>query len=109
MKDFNPDTMISASEAKAYAMKRRFEVPCSKRIHVCLYTCEQKNAQPYVYLEYYDEELKINLPSVLLDSFKVWDKNTVNKIGDLGAYFYAFDRKDFFDLFAEYPGDKDNE
>jgi hypothetical protein len=33
----------------------------------------------------------------------------VNKVGDLGAYFYAFDRKDFFDLFAEYPGDKDNE
>jgi len=103
MQDFNPETMISASEAKAYAMKRRFEVDCAIRVHVCLYTCEANNYFPYAYREFYNDELRSSEQEMLLESFKVWDKNAKNMIGELGAYYYAFDRKAFFELFAIYP------
>jgi len=103
MRDFDPETMISAREAKNYAMQRRFEVNYTQRIHVCMYTCEQEEAYPYAYRETYNEELKFNEHYFLLDSFRVWDKNAKNMIGELGAYYYAFDRKAFFDLFSNYP------
>ena len=103
MRDFDHETMISAREAKNYAMKRRFEVDYIQRIHVNMYTCEQEEAYPYAYREYYNDEARAFEPDSMLDSFRVWDKNAKNMIGELGAYYYAFDRKAFFDLFSNYP------
>lgn len=103
MQDFNPETMISARDAKAYAMARRFEVKSKDRIHVLLHTCEKEKAFPIAYRSVYDNELHFEVWECLLESFKVWDKNAKNMIGELGAYYYAFDRKAFFELFANYP------
>jgi hypothetical protein len=102
MRDFDPETMISAREAKAYAMQRRFEVPPCYRVHVCLYACESEESYPYAYREFYNDELRCFESDPLLDSFRVWDKNAKNMIGELGAYYYAFDRKAFFELFSHY-------
>lgn len=103
MRDFDPETMISAREAKAYAMQRRFEVPPCYRVHVCLYACESEESYPYAYREFYNDESRSFEADPMLDSFRVWDKNAKNMIGELGAYYYAFDRKAFFDLFSIYP------
>lgn len=103
MTNYNPETMIPVNEAKEYALKRRFEVKPEARIQICLYTCEANNYFPYAFRTYYKENLENRFEEILLDSFTVWDKDAINKIGDKGAARLVFDREAFFNLFADYP------